>query len=134
MKEDLEPLAEKRTHHLYFELLPCSQRGHGFTLITGTVFVATEDERKTILGRSESEEHLYKVHIPLDLRRIIEVASSQGALDLPGYLRQAETDGLCVRVGGAQMVGLALFSNMVQAPLAIRDNSLVVLADNRHGG
>lgn len=126
-KSDLERLARRRTHHLYFELLPCSQNSHGFDLFSGTVFDANDDERRQMLGpTSPSEVRLYKVHIPFDLQTLVKKASGQGALDVPSYLETAQHDGLCIRVGGAQMWGSALFSNLARAPLEIRDDSLVV--------
>lgn len=125
---DLEVMAKRRTHHLYFRLLPCSQKSHSFDLFSGPVFAATEKERSTMLPEPASEQKLYKVHVPLDPQKIFRTVNGYGGLeDVPAYLRTAEKDGLCVRVGGAQMWGLAMFSNLAPAPLALAGESLTVI-------
>jgi hypothetical protein len=125
---DLEGIATQHTHHLYFHVVPCSQASLGHYLVAGSVFAATADEQSRVLGSSHaSEQSLYKVHIPLDLKTIAERASGQGALDIPRYLQVAKNDGLCIQLGGGQMWGAALVSNLVPAPLVIRDESLQLI-------
>jgi hypothetical protein len=124
---DLASLAEEHTDHLYYDLLPCSQKSRGFHLTSGTVFSATDNERHRVLDSLGTRRHnLYKVYIPLDLQRIVRQASVQGALDVPNYLKIAEHDGLCMRLGGAHMLGTSLTSNLVVAPVIILNNALVV--------
>jgi hypothetical protein len=95
-ESDLEQLAKNLTHHLYFKILPCSQRSHNFQLVSGTVFMASEVERNRVLG-PHSKQGLYKVHIPLNLQAIVEHAKFQGTLDVPSYVEQARSDGLCIQ-------------------------------------
>jgi hypothetical protein len=129
---DLEVMAKKRTHHLYFTLQPCSQKSHRFDLFSGSVFAATEKERSTMLPDPASEQKLYKVHVPLDPQRIFRMVNGYGGLeDVRAYLRTAEKDGLCVRVGGGQMWGLAMFSNLASAPLALAGESLTVIDESK---
>jgi hypothetical protein len=128
---DLEVMAKRRTHHLYFRLLPCSQKSHGFDLFSGPVFAATDKERSTMLPDPVSGQKLYKVHVPLDPQRIFRTVNGYGDLeDVPAYLRTAEKEGLCVRVGGAQMWGLAMFSNLAPAPLALAGETLTVIDES----
>lgn len=130
---DLEAKAKKWTHHLYFKLLPCSQEAHDYDLYSGRVFVATEDEREKVLGTSKVlDQNLFKIHIPLDLQEIKRAASIYGTLDVPSYFETARQDGLCFRVGGGQMWGVAMFSNIVHAPLALRGDSMVVVDGPPH--
>ena len=127
---DLETMAEKRTDHLYFTLQPCSEKSHSFDLASGEVFAATEKERSTMLPDPASDQRLYKVHVPLDLQTLIRTANGYGALDVPAYLRAARKDGLCVRVGGAKFFGLAMFSNLAPAPLALAEECLTVIDES----
>jgi hypothetical protein len=121
----LEPIAKTWADHLYYDLLPCSQRSHDFDLFSGTVFVATDEEQREIMGTElESGQGLYKVHVPLDLQLITRMAHVQGALDVPKYLDEARSSGLCIQIGGGQMWGVAVFSNLIPAPVAIRGDKL----------
>ena len=124
---DLRRLAKSHTHHLYFELLPCSQTDHRYSLYTGDVFEATEREHASVLGAGAMpDQRLYKVHLPLDYARIVDEAGGYGTIDLTAYLESARRDGTCMRLGGATMWGVsALWSNRIAAPLAIRGESLV---------
>ena len=131
--EDLSLLSQKWTHHLYSDLLPCSQSGHGPALYTGTVFEATQRERQERLVASEqTSQKLYKVYIPLDYKRIAAFTAGYGALDVPSYLETSRKDGLCLRLGGGKDF-VSLFSNLVPAPLALRETSLVVLGNSATG-
>jgi len=128
--EDLDYLSKKWTHHLYFELLPCSQSGHGPSLYGGTVFEATEGERQKWLIASEQKNlKLYKVYIPLDYKRIVSYTTGYGALDVPSYLETSRQDGLCLRLGGG-IEFVSLFSNLVPAPLKLRGTSFMVLGNS----
>jgi hypothetical protein len=130
---DLEPVALKWTYHLYYELLPCTQNSHGYDLYSGKVYVATKEEIKTQLhGSEKSDLGLYKIHIPLQMDKIKRNAEGFGALNVQTYLDRARKDGLCFRVGGGQMSGISMFSDVVKAPLVMRDNSLIVLQDTLH--
>ena len=132
--EDIDRLSRKLTHHLYFQLLPCSQTTQGPSLYDGTVFMATEDERHKWLASSElASQNLYKVYIPLDSRRIMEFPVGYGTLDVPSYLEESRRDGLCLKLGGGEEIGTSLFSNLVPASLSLRGNSLVVV-DNSPSG
>jgi len=125
---DLEAIAKVWSHHLYYDLLPCSQLSHDFDLFSGTVFAATEEERNEVLGTQLTPgQALYKVHVPLNLQFIVRLAEGQGALDLPHYLDDARSGGLCIQIGGGQMWGAAVFSNVIPAPVAIHANEMVVL-------
>lgn len=126
--EDIDRLSRKLTHHLYFELLPCSQTAHGPSLFEGTVFMATQDERQKWLASSElTSKNLYKVYVPLDGHRIMKSLVDYRTLDVPRYLETSRQDGLCLRLGGGQMYGASLFSNLVSAPLSLQGTSLIVI-------
>lgn len=132
-RRDLEPVAQKWTYHLYYELLPCTQNSHGYDLYSGQVYGATKEEIKTQLHSSEiSDLSLYKIHIPLKMDKIKRNAERFGALNVQSYLENARKDGLCFRVGGGQMSGISMFSDVVKAPLVMGDNSLIVLQDPLH--
>jgi hypothetical protein len=63
---------------------------------------------------------------------IVESEPSEGAIHPYPWGHQpppAQKDGLCVRVGGAQMWGVAMFSNLAPAPLALAGESLTVIDD-----
>jgi len=125
---DLEEIATQRTHHLYFHVVPCSQASVGHYLVSGSVFAASAEEQSRILGTAHpGEQGLYKVYIPLDLKAVSERASFQGSLDVPSYVQAAKNDGLCMQLGGGQMWGAALVTNLVSAPVVIRDDVLQVI-------
>lgn len=124
---NLESLATKRTYHLFADLLPCSEEPFGDYLYSGTVYVATGEERKTMLGEVASERApLYKALISLDFDRMLKLMNGHGGLDVPKLLDTAKRDGLCMWVGGAQMCCSSLRSNLVNVPLELRDEALVV--------
>jgi hypothetical protein len=133
--EDLDRLSRKWTHHLYFDLVPCSQTAlSGPELFNGPVFMATRDERHKWLASPEStSRNLYKVYIPLDAQRIMAFPTSYGALDVPEFLETSRRDGLCLMLGGGLMSGMRLVSNLVPIPLSLRGTSLVVTDDSQSG-
>jgi len=125
---DLGTLAGQWDQFLYYDLLPCSSDSKGYDLFTGDVFVATDQERSTVLEPDgASKASLYKVHIPLDLARIVSQARITGGMDVAAELEEARQHGLCVRLGsGGQMGMWVLSSNLVEAPLSLVDETLVI--------
>jgi len=133
--DNLEKRAETWTHHLFFKLIPCSQKAHDYDdLYSGDVFLATGDERSRILGDSAAlDQTLYKVHIPVTLETMIRQMNVIGDLDVAKYVKTAENDGVCIKLGGGQMWGAELTSNLIQSPVAIHDNVLTVVTDSQQG-
>jgi hypothetical protein len=130
-ESNLESLAKRRTDHLYVDLLPCSEEPFGDYLYSGTVFIATEEERGNILGQSPSAHtRLYKALISLDYERMLNMKTNT-ALDVPHFLSTVKRDGLCMWVGGAQMCCFSLVSNLVDIPLEIREKALVIRDESR---
>jgi len=127
--EDLKPIAEKWTHHLYFLLVSCAQPNEA-SLFSGPVFAAAPAEQQHWLAtHGGSGNFLYKIYVPIDRSRLVSHASVYGGLDVPAYMRSAKESGACFRLGGGDMAGFGLKSNLLPAPLAINDRSATVLPD-----
>ena len=120
---DLERAAKRKAHHLYYDLRAC---GSNEGLSDGAVFRATKLSRATEPGSS----NYYRVFVPLDLDRITQAASGIGGLDLSAELATAREQGLCLRVGGAQMWGVAIFSNFINIPVALVGDTIVIDREN----
>lgn len=116
--DDIAKLSSDHAHHLFFQLTPCSQTEHGYELWNGGVFIDSRATSATsAINSGGLKVHRYMVHIPIRAEQINRNVQRYGALDAKSYLARAEKDNLCVRMGGGQMWGGALFSNSVKTPL-----------------
>jgi hypothetical protein len=116
---DLERSAPKLSHHLYFQIRSCSTT-EAFGYVSGEVFRVRADEaRQVMAGRSLGGRLLFKVYVPLDLESYLGKVSGGG--DSTGdELKRLKADGVCLRIGGAQMwYTHSLFSQYVQIPIRV---------------
>ncbi|MDO6421548.1 hypothetical protein [Saccharophagus degradans] len=111
-EQDLEALAKKYTHHLYFNLQPCTQIELGYDLWSGGVFKSGRDK--------------YAVYIPLSYEALFKHASGYGALDIDQYIKTAEKDGVCIIIGGGNFGWGSLKSNLIVVPARIKSGTIVV--------
>jgi hypothetical protein len=117
---DLEKVAPQLTHHLYFKLFVAGQDDFAWSLWTGSVFRARPDPAAI----RRDGEHLYEVHIPVDVKKLVAHASGYGSVDIESYVEAARSGKLCVAVGGAMMWGIASLWGTAEAPLVIKDDGL----------
>lgn len=125
---DLEALAESWTHHLYFDLISCAKPSSELELFNGPVFRASSDEQKRLLR--DKDLTLYKVYVPLDPGRLHSGDNDFEQSEMPAYRESARVGGVCFRIGGGNMTGFGLRSNVVKAPLAFDDLGKLT-AENR---
>jgi hypothetical protein len=126
---DLEALAESWTHHLYFDLISCADPRSPLELFNGPVFRASSDEQKRFL-RNEGVA-LYKVYVPLDPRRLDSGDNPFEESEMPAYRQTARVGGVCLRIGGGNMSGFGLRSNVVKTPLALGDDGKLAISVSR---
>ncbi|MGO4549591.1 hypothetical protein AB4059_00585 [Lysobacter sp. 2RAF19] len=130
--KDLEALAEFWTHHLYFDLISCADPRNALELFNGPVFRASSDEQKRFLQHENSAfVALYKVYVPLDPRRLSSGDNSSEESEMPAYRQSARLSGVCLRIGGGNMSGFGLRSNVVKTPLAFEDNGKLTISISR---
>jgi hypothetical protein len=117
-EDDISTLAIRYTHHLYFSLTPCSQTERGYALWNGGVFIDARANATTSgNNRTGPKLNRYMVHIPIRVEPIIRNVRKYGALDTKSYLARANSEDVCVRMGGGQMWAASLLSNSVKTPL-----------------
>lgn len=127
--KDLEALAESWTHHLYFDLISCADPQSALELFSGPVFRASSDEQKRFL-RNEGVA-LYKVYVPLDPRRLYSGDNAIEESEMPAYRQTARVGGVCLRIGGGNMGGFGLRSNVVKTPLALGEDGKLTISISR---
>ncbi|WP_317930730.1 hypothetical protein [Halioxenophilus sp. WMMB6] len=105
---DLEGMAKKYTHHLYFQVVPCSQNKLGYELLSGAVYKSSR---------------IYVAYIPINTELMLQNVNGYGALDAQSYLRKAREEGICFHVGGGQMWFGSLRSNNLNLPLYLTEEN-----------
>lgn len=108
---DLEELAPRRTHHLYFALVAPGQDEFTPQLWTGGVFRV-----------SGSSPPLYEVHVPAAVERLIDHLGRDAYRDV---IESARSGKLRLVVGGGKMVGARMFA-VSDVPLVLEGNRVVV--------
>ena len=126
---DLEALAESWTHHLYFDLISCANPRSDLEHFNGPVFRASSDEQKRFL-RSDRVA-LYKVYVPLDPKRLYSGDNPSEESEMPAYRQSARAGGVCVRIGGGNMTGFGLRSNVVRTSLSFDDDGKLTIPLSR---
>ncbi len=109
---DLKSAASKYTHHLYYNLQPCSQNKLGYDLWSGGVFEKADD--------------LFTIYIPLNYALLERHVKGYGALDHMKYIQEAEKEGLCVIIGGGKMGFGSMRSNLLSVPIQINAADMAV--------
>jgi hypothetical protein len=122
---DLAALCKHRdVHLLYFVLSACSSDSE---LIVGDVLYPQGMAGARNAGRSA---HQYVAYVPISLERLSARAAVNYGVNVPRELESARHDGLCIAVGGANMLGMGFRSDPVKLPVGITGSSLVVLESN----
>jgi len=125
---DLETLGRNtHIHHLYYNVFACSSVPLDARLCTGDVYRDKTDEIEPALGRnSAAAENLYKVYIPRSLQRIGKRAEVFRDLNVPAELENLRSTGMCMIIGGANMLGTGFWSKPVRVPVMVIDDFLEV--------
>ncbi len=125
---DLESLGKrKEIHHLYYKVFACSSDPFDAELCSGDVYKATPNEGE---GQKESEaasgEGWYKIYIPNRLSQMGKCGENVGGLDVAVELEKIRSTGLCIVIGGGNMLGGGLWSNSLRVPVALTGDSLEI--------
>ncbi len=119
-----EVIVKHEMDHAYFIMFACSNTRDEIYYLPVLV-LDSDDQAAPVDGQLSG----YRVLVPGDARRLARLPGG-GEADLSA----ARKDGLCFRLGGAQMGGPRLRSNVVRAPLKIVGDAVVADAADGCGG
>ncbi len=111
-----EVIVKNKMDHAYYIMFACSNTRH--ELYSFPVLVLDSDDQAAPVDGQLSG---YRVLVPGDAHRLARLAVGGEEANLSA----ARKDGLCFRLGGAEMVGWRLRSNVVRAPLKIVGDAVV---------
>lgn len=125
---DVETLGKRmQVHHLYYNAFACSSIPLDARIGSGSVYKATVDEGLKLLGsQGNAGETLYKIYLPNSLKQIAKGAEVIYGLNVVEELEKVRSTGLCVVIGGANMLGIGFLSNSLRVPVSVVGDTLVV--------
>jgi len=125
---DLEALGRrKHIHNLYYSVFACNSADLDANLCDGDVYKLTGKESERLLGRRDKAgENLYKVYIPNSLKVIGRHAEVFRSMNVPDELEKVRRFGLCMAIGGGNMLGGGIWSNPLQIPVVVTADSLEI--------
>jgi len=125
---DLESLGKrKEIHHLYYGVFACSSDPLEDDLCGWDVYKPTADEIERLVRRERSAgENFYKVYIPNRLSEIRKYAEVIGGLNVAAEMEKVRSSGLCMIIGGGNMLGGGFWSQSLRIPVAVVDDSLEI--------
>lgn len=125
---DLDALgSSNHVSHLQYNIIACASVGDEAYLVDGDVFRSSPIEVESLVGSGRSiGEHVYKVYIPRSLTQIGKRAEGYALLNVPEELGKVRSTGLCMIIGGGNMLGGGFWSQAVRVPVKAVGDSLEI--------
>ena len=125
---DLEAFGRRmQIHHLYYSVSACASDPLEDALCDGEVYRANEAEAERLLGSEDAGKvHVYKVHIPNSLQIIGKCGEGIGDLNVPEELKKVRSSGMCMIVGGGNMLASGFWSSGLRVPVSVHDDSFEI--------
>jgi hypothetical protein len=130
---DMEALGKRlQIHHLYYNAFACSSIPLDAHIGSGDVYKATADEKLRLVGsQGKAGEELYKIYLPNSLKRIAKGAEVIYGLNVLEELEKVRSTGLCVVIGGANILGTGFLSNSLRVPVSVVGDTLVINGEDQ---
>src|SRR6266436_4123451 len=125
---DLESLGKrKEIHHLYSGVFACSSVPLENVLCGWYVYKPTAHEVERLVAPERAAgENFYKVYIPNRLSEIRKYAEVVGGLNVAAEMEKVRSAGLCMIIGGGNMLGGGSWSQPLRIPVAVVNDSLEI--------